>query len=605
MCGISGIFHKSPTGGETIQKLLSLMIRQQQHRGPDGHGLWISESHGIGLGHNRLAILDPSSAGQQPMHHASGSYTLVYNGEVYNWQSLRAELEQLGHSFSTRTDTEVILAAFSQWGENCVPKFEGMFAFAIFNHKDSTLFLARDRIGKKPLVYAAGDYGFVFGSEIPAVLCTSFVPREINAAALFSMFMQNLRHIPDPLTLYQQIHRLPPGHAMWVKQGCIQKIYAYWRSPIKPDSMGPLALRTALDHAVRSRMVADVPIGVLLSGGIDSTAIAALMQQHSSQPVRSYAMGFDANDEDLLRAQVAAKAIGTEHQELYFDANVQLNTLQKLLATYGEPIALLPLLYSYALAQKIYDDGGRVVLAGHGADELFYGYTGQFRTARLGIGIDFMTPFLPPVGHRKAALYDLVWNSVISKISDEHIKCPLNGIMGRWGEFRGKSSSHYVDEASFVGLMVENQHSIQIAGDLPMMMAGIEMRSPFLDQQIVAYSLHEAWQNKIDFRFPKTLKKVLRQSVADLVPAQLLNAPKRGFGYGIPEWRVLSESWRSAADEAFHNFNDLGGIFSRRKIGRIWQSFCARPEYHPSTALLMKCFVVQVWVKNQTNIPAP
>lgn len=619
MCGIGGIYLK-PGVRLDIGKNLDAMLDIQRHRGPDSQGLWLAEDQHLGLCHSRLAILDLTEAGNQPMHSADGRLVIVFNGEIYNHKELRKELEIKGAIFRSHTDTEVLVEAYRQWGEDMLHRLRGMFAFGIYDHLRRMLFCARDRIGKKPFVYAETPNGFAFGSEIPAVLTMPGVDREINRDALAGMLLHNVRHIADPYTAYLGIKRLRPGHAMLVRDGYIEKSWPFWKPEPSTSEITPRQLREKLEEAVQLRMVADVPVGAMLSGGVDSSAIVAMMARHSTEPIRTYALGFDPADEDLRRARVMANHLGCVHREFYFNANRQWDVFRKLIHTHGEPIMLLPLIHAYELCEGVRDDGIKVVLGGHGADELFYGYTGHVRTARLSAMMAAVGPFartaasvigatnrsplfsmlasLP--GERKAAFYRRCeardWSSVLSPDALPVMHNVVADELAYWG--RACPSKRFIDESNFCALMVENTHSVTISSDLPPMLASVEMRAPFLDQKVVDFALATPVGKKVPWIAPANrLKWILRQAVRDLVPHELLFAPKRGFGFGIPQDEVLRGPWRAHGDELFSDPHDASGLFDPNALHTAWEEFKQRGS--GGSNVVPNMLAIQYWLQSE------
>ncbi|MDP1957151.1 MAG: asparagine synthase (glutamine-hydrolyzing), partial [Rhodocyclaceae bacterium] len=594
MCGIGGVYCR-PAATLDIRAICERMLAHQYHRGPDGSGVWLASTSHVGLCHNRLAILDLSPQGVQPMTSADGALVIVFNGEIYNWQALRARFMGQGISFRTGTDTEVLLAAYEEWGVEMLSHLRGMFAFALYDARTDVLFCARDRVGKKPFVYTETPTGFAFGSEIPAVLSMPGCDRELNREALAGMLLHNVRHIVDPHTAYRGIKRLRSGHAMLVRGGRIEKSWQYWRPQLSISDITPCRLREKLEEAVQLRMVADVPVGAMLSGGVDSSAIAAMMTQHSREPIRTYALGFDADDEDLRRARVMATHLGCTHKEIYFDADRQWDVFRKLIHVHGEPIMLLPLIHAYELCEAIRDDGVKVVLGGHGADELFYGYTGHVRTARLSAIMAAVGPFArmaasmigtsrspllsllaAPPGERKALFYRHCeardWSAVLNPDARVTMHNVVADELAYWG--RACPSRRFIDESNFCALLVENTHSVTISSDLPPMLASVEMRAPFLDQEIIDFALATPVRKKVPWIAPlNRLKWILRQAVRDLVPHEQLFAPKRGFGFGVPQDEVLRGPWRGHGDELFASPHDAGGLFDPNALRTAWQEF--------------------------------
>jgi asparagine synthase (glutamine-hydrolysing) len=614
MCGIGGIYLK--TAGElSLGPYLQRILDIQRHRGPDADGLWLTQDQNLGLCHNRLAILDLTESGNQPLHSVDNRFVIVFNGEIYNHKELRRDLELKGASFRSHTDTEVLVEAYRLWGEDMLQKLRGMFAFGIYDRESKNLFCARDRVGKKPFVYAQTTSAFIFASEIPAVKQVDGVNKAYDHAAIAAMLLHNLRHIPDPHTAYQGIKKLRPGHAMVVRDGEVQRTWRYWTPTPSIDTITPERLREILEESVRLRMQADVQVGALLSGGVDSSAIVALMQEQSSSPVHTYALGFNSEDEDLRRARLMAEQLGTRHREFYFDPEDQWKSFENLLRIYGEPIMLLPLLHTYALSRAIQEDGIKVVLTGNGADELFYGYTGHIRTLRASRWLDRFAPIrklLSPLrstrlgwltakpGERKATWYRSLANSEWVHFLSADAQADLANVVAEelayWGDLC--PSPHFIDESNFVGLMVENPHSVTIAGDLPAMAASVEFRSPFLDQEMVSFALATPADKKIpDLKNPNWLKAILREAVSDLMPDRLLKAPKRGFGMGIQEASVLKGPWRQLASQMLESADDVQGMFDPVLIRTEWQGFLKGTRTANRSA---KQLAIQVWLKSQT-----
>ena len=311
-----------------------------------------------------------------------------------------------------------------------------------------------------------------------------------------------------------------------------------------------------------------------------------------------------------------AQQLGTQHKEFYFDPNKQWKIFNQLIGTYGEPIMLLPLAHAYTLCRAIRDDGIKVVLTGNGADELFYGYTGHTRTLRISRWLDRLAPIRPLLkpliktqlgwvaakpGERKAAFYDAInqatWQHCLSDDAMATLSNRAEEELSYWGELC--PSEHYIDESNFVGLMVENPHSVTIAGDLPAMAASVEMRAPFLDQEIISFAMATPADMKIpDINNPDWLKAILRDAVSELIPASLLNAPKRGFGMGIQEAQLLKGAWRSHADEWMENPKTADGLFSEEKIRKQWRGFV---NGNGAASQIAKLLAVQSWLRGEMN----
>ncbi|MGK2953836.1 MAG: XrtA/PEP-CTERM system amidotransferase [Thiobacillus sp.] len=374
MCGITGIFDTRGVN-EISRDLLHRMNETQFHRGPDEGGLHLEP--GVGLGHRRLSIIDLST-GQQPLFNEDGSVVVVFNGEIYNFQELVPELEALGHQFRTHSDTEVIVHAWEAWGEACVNRFRGMFAFALWDRNQETLFVVRDRFGVKPLYYAFLDSGeFIFGSELKSLMVHPSLRRDIDPLAVEEYFAYG--YVPEPRTIFKQAYKLPPGFTLTLKRGETRALpKQYWDMPFTPvavkseaDAMSELVDR--LQESIRLRMIADVPLGAFLSGGVDSSAVVAMMATQSSTPVNTCSIGFDdpAFNEIEFAQQVADRYHTQHHVETV--ASNDFSLVDKLAGVYDEPYAdssALPTYRVCELARKHV----KVALSGDGGDEHFAGY---------------------------------------------------------------------------------------------------------------------------------------------------------------------------------------------------------------------------------------
>jgi len=613
MCGIGGYSLKDK-GNIYGLRILENILETQKHRGPDAQLLWEKSETKIGLCHSRLSIVDLSNNANQPMHTIDNMLSVVFNGEIYNWKELRKELENKGYLFVTQSDTEVLLHGYKEFGFELPNRIQGMFSFALYDHSENIIFCARDRIGKKPFVYTDTKDGIVFASEIPSLTNIYNCDTSYNHSALASMLLNNMRHIPDPYTAYNGIQRLRAGHAIIIKRGKIDKLWRYWKPTEMTGIITPQRLRETLEQAVSSRMEADVPVAAMLSGGVDSSAIVHLMKKKGCDAVRTYALGMDRDDEDLRRAREMARFLGCQHKEYYFNPETQYENFKNIIATYGEPIMLLPLIHTYELCKNIRKDGIKVVLTGHGADELFYGYLGHQKTALLSDILRIAEPFsvlsklIPkkyintplallkaPKGRRKAAMYrnleNNVWGNVLSQDAKHNIVNLAAEELEYWGDI--SNSRYYIDESNFCGLMVENTHSVTTAGDLPAMMASVEMRAPFLDQNIVEFALATHYRDKVHRTDATKLKWILKKAVEDLMPKELLYAPKRGFGNGIQEKDILLGPWRERAEAVFSEIDDLGGLLDSSNIKKTWNKFSSGGQVDAS--LIAKIFSIQIW----------
>lgn len=620
MCGIAGILTRDADPNLATQ--VAGMTAALRHRGPDGEGQWLAPDGRAALGHTRLSIVDLSPRGRQPMANEDETLWLSFNGEIYNWRALRAELEHRGHRFRSDADSEVILHLWEDEGEDALLRLRGMFAFLLYDARTGRLVAARDRVGKKPLVYASWDGGVAFASEIPALAELPTVDHGIDGDALALYFLDSMRHVPDPWTIYRGIRRLPPGCAMTVENGSVERVWRYWHPRLDRRETTASQVADALDGAVALRKEADVEVAALLSGGVDSSAVVQSMVAAGAEGLRTYALGRDADDDELPRARAMAERIGTRHKEVLFDPERHHDGLEELLARYGEPIALLPLVHTLQLCRAIQADGIKVVVTGHGADEIFFGYSSHLQQALLSRVEAFVPAFVRPIwrfvarvaplperlrlallvlaappGRRRAALLRRSAEAVWPRILVSRALPNAARLIKEWVANLpvGPQPSAYVDEAALTALLSENAHSVTIAGDLPAMAAGIETRSPFLDHEVVDLALATPYGRKIkSLRNPTGLKWVLKQALKGRVPDSLLFAPKRGFGTNIQESDLLTGPWRARVERAFSAFDDLDGLLDADAARALWRSLQERPSARLAQ-MVFKLYVVQLW----------
>ncbi len=557
------------------------------HRGPDDDGLVVAGP--AALGHRRLAIVDLTASGHQPMASADDpALTLVANGEIYNHLALREELVARGHSFSSRCDVEVIVAAYREWfgaeGAGFVEHLEGMFAFALWDAEARRLVLGRDRLGQKPLVYAEVDGGFVFASELGALAADITVDRTFNDQALADVLA--LRVVPHPRTAWRGAAKLPPGHVLvreLSESGDVQmSLERTWRVAPGSDVGAALTLREAaqgvrerLDAAVRARLMADVPVGVLLSGGTDSAAIAALAARHTSERLATFTLGFADADpawDERDRARKVARWLGTDHTEVVLDpAHFDLvdDVLDPLLAHFGEPFAdtsALPTwLVSRCAAREV-----KVVLTGDGADESFAGYD-RYRalalreTLRAGwaapvrSALRWVTPGEAPTQRSwRTRLARFAGGLDVSARHANHLwrvtapPSTWHALLTDEGRIRLGTPGHYgpdiaddvapfrLNDALALDLECFLADDVLVKLDIASMAHSLEARSPFLDRRVVEFAASLPGRHKAP-----PAKRVLRCALADVLPPDLRGGPKRGFGAPIARW--LGGPWASAA----------------------------------------------------------
>lgn len=544
------------------------MIR---HRGPDGDGVWIRP--GVGLGHLRLAIVDLSPSGAQPMTSRDGRFTVVYNGEIYNFRELRAELEGTGVVFRSASDTEVIVEAYRRWEEDCVEHFRGMFAFAMWDEETKQLFFARDRIGKKPFFYRTlKDGSFAFASEMKALI--PLEPVSIDESDLRVFF--GLQYIPSPRTGYKELYSLPPGHRGFIQEGNVRiESYNDWDALRVRDVKNiDGEIRSRLEDAVRLRLLADVPVGAFLSGGVDSAAVVALASKHVNRPLRTYTMGFpEIGMDERAEARAISKIFKTDHQEFEATSGRLAEIAEKVIAQYDAPYADSSAIPLMLLANETANEV-KAVLTGDGGDELFGGYKRYAwfhqadRLRRLGLSwpaISLAWGAWAVTGHdprfrrfaqtleglRKSygrGYADLFTGSYFTRDDEPALLRPeffsrtsgdgaTDWIAAQYREADGVDGAMRFDLTSYL------PDDLNVKMDRATMAYGLEARAPFLDQEVVALALGLPLNEKINQR---NTKIALKRALKGIVPDEVLNRPKRGFQVPLAAWfrGPLKQYWR-------------------------------------------------------------
>ncbi|HDY73042.1 MAG TPA: asparagine synthase (glutamine-hydrolyzing) [Candidatus Jorgensenbacteria bacterium] len=585
MCGINGLYHFN--NSKTIKEAELVKMRDTLiHRGPDDAGIYISSDKKIGLGTRRLKIIDLTAAGHMPMgicsHNSKLSVWITYNGEIYNFQELRRDLEKRGHKFKSRTDTEVILKSYLEWGFNCVNKFNGMFAFAIWDENKKILFAARDHLGIKPFYYAVQDGAFYFGSEIKAILAHPDFKKELNEEGL--SYYLTFSSVPAPFTMFKDIKKLPAAHYMIIKNGIIEE-KEYW-NPVSESllSYGVDSLtendyieqvKSLLRNSIKKQMVSDVPFGCFLSGGIDSSTNAALMSETLGHPVETFSIGSHFEEyNEFQYSRKMAEFLGAKNHEIVIDENDLRHFLTKF-AYHADDLngdyVCFPMFY---LAQLTRQKGVTVVQIGEGADEIFAGY-GTYLTAfklyqkwwrklrrfpgpiRRGVWEINKLFTAPKFDFYKEYLRRLVFNQepfwglaiAFSDYQKEKLVTP---------EFKKKIPlslsysivKNYYDEVTSIDPQADFLKKItylEIKHRLPelllaradkMTMAhSIEGRVPFLDRNLVELMLAAPTDLKFKNNEPKY---ILKKSVEGILPPEIIRRPKQGFSTPMNEWLKLS-----------------------------------------------------------------
>lgn len=567
MCGICGkvFFDRSRLiERETIEKMSAAL----RHRGPDDSGVYTS-GH-VGLGHRRLSIIDLSPAGRQPMANEDESLWLVCNGEIYNFEELRRELAALGHVFRSGTDAEVILHLYEEEGYGCVARLRGMFAFGLWDSRAQTLFLARDRVGKKPLVYTVADNAFIFASEIKALLEDPAVEVAVNDEALHHYL--TYQYIPGPQTIFRSIHKLPPAHTLVLRDGRLS-LQRYWKLSYGEKCGRPCEtayveeLTEIFGEAVRIRLRSDVPLGAFLSGGIDSSATVAFMSKSMARPVKTFSIGFEESDyNELEYARMVARHFNTEHTE-YTVRPDALDILPKLVRCYDEPFADPSAVPTYYVAQ-LTKQHVTVALNGDGGDESFAGYeryvASKFAEVYLRIPcavrrmlIEKAVGSLPYREHRwspvrrikrfiegcsgdlvqsylnwmcyftedmKARLYTPDFKERVYGIDSPAITAAL---------FRQADADNTLERLLFVDTNLYLPYDLLVKADIACMAHGLEARSPFLDHRLMEFAASLPPRMKLRGR---QTKYILKKAFERILPPSVLYRRKMGFGVPLQRW---------------------------------------------------------------------
>ena len=565
MCGIVGMVRGRDRAVDP--DLLRRMCDAIAHRGPDDDGYYINER--VGLGMRRLAIIDLAH-GQQPIHNEDRTVWIVFNGEIYNYQELRTRLEELGHTFHTNSDTEAIVHAYEQFGADCPRHLRGMFAFAIWDENKEELFLARDRVGKKPILYAHVGDELIFGSEFTALLLHPNVGREVLPEAIH--YYLSFMCVPAPLTAYRQIKKLEPGHSLRFTRTGEIKLERYWqpdfnqKAKLTEAEAGERAVEL-LREAVRVRLMSEVPLGAFLSGGIDSSTVVALMSEASSEPVKTFSIGFDEQDfSELHHARRIAEHVGADHHEFIVRPDA-LEVLPLLVEHYGEPYADSSAIPTYYVARETRRHV-TVALNGDGGDECFAGYE-RYAAMRLAEKyrrlpnalrehvIEQAVGMLPSSELRRSRVRDvkrflqaasmptveryLRWMSVLDRETKQELyaaefRQQLNGHdaaewLAPW--FAKANGAGVVDAALLADTMTYLPNDLLVKVDIATMAVSLEARSPFLDHHVIEFaaSLPEKYKLR-----GLTTKYLLKRVLKKLLPAENLERRKMGFGVPITHW---------------------------------------------------------------------
>jgi asparagine synthase (glutamine-hydrolysing) len=611
MCGICGLLGTRDDFAVS-EELVTTMRELIHHRGPDDGGSWHSPQHRVALAHRRLSIIDLSPAGHQPMSNEDGTVWVTFGGEIYNHMDLRPELEAKGHRYRSHTDTETIVHLYEEEGPRCVERLHGMFHYAIWDERTRELHLARDRLGKKPLYYAQPRGGFAFASEIKALLAHPALSAELDEEAFFHYL--TFVCAPAPLTMFKGIRKLGPAERMTVHPDGSLEIETYW-SPISTTAAEEVAslsepelearLLALLRESIRRRMMSDVPFGVFLSGGLDSSTNVALMSELMEEPVRTFSVGFEEHERynELEHARTIARRFGTDHHEVVIGSGDLESFLPDLVYHQDEPLAdwvAVPLHYVSQLARN---NGTVVVQIGEGSDELFHGYRSYISHAR------FQTRYWPPFqrvprplrravsrgttafarrfGHGIAhaqAIEDAAegrlpfWGGAIAYQGELKERVLSNGrahpdsyeiVQRFWREAEEQlPGADLLQKMTYLELKNRLAELLLMRVDKMTMANSVEARVPFLDADLVEFALALPPEMKVRNGNGKYL---LKRAVSGLLPAEIVNRPKQGFSAPVSEW-FRDELGERARREIRQSSLAERGLLDYEAIDDLWRA---------------------------------
>lgn len=611
MCGIAGFTRFFDSTGDISS--LKRMGDRIAHRGPDAHGEYLDDE--VGLCHRRLSIIDLSTAGNQPMFSEDGNLVIVFNGEIYNFVELRKDLEKKGYSFKTKTDTEVILALYQFEGHKCLDKLFGMFAFALWDKSKQELFLARDRLGKKPLYYYHSGRQFIFGSEIKSILEIEAVPKDIRHDAIYDFFVY--QYVPESKSIFKNIHKLKPGHFLTINKNSVN-VKQYWDVTFKDQSTASEQqiseeLLDVINTCTKQRMISDVPLGAFLSGGVDSSGVVALMAQNSPEPVATCSIGFDSKKYDEIQyAKQVADQYHTTHHELTVKENI-LDSLEHIAGFFDEPFAdqsLVPTFFVSQLAKtKV-----TVALAGDGGDENFAGYSkysvdqveNNLRSKIPGfIRRRFFSPFVNPLQKSNirsinragtllnamsrnpaegfyltnAFMTDSMWN----RLANDNLKREIDGYhpsIQTTQFYDAADAEDHLSRVLYADIKTYLVGDILVKVDRMSMANSLEVRAPILDHRVVEYAASIPSALKLHDR---EKKYILKKAFAGLLSPEILYRKKMGFSVPLAYW-LRHELKTTAEEKLFKAENGLSNYFKAYEVKNIWLEHQQEVRDH-STAL--------------------
>lgn len=623
MCGICGrIYHE--VDRKVDKDLIKRMSSVLTHRGPDDEGVYIKKN--VGLAHRRLSIIDLTPAGHQPMSNEDGSIWIVFNGEIYNYLDLRDDLQKRGHTFSSHTDTETIIHLYEEKGVECVHDLRGMFAFAIWDENKNRLFLARDRAGKKPVVYFHSEEGLLFASEIKSLLLDPSVNKNIDYTAIHHYL--TYQYIPSPLTIFEGIKKLPPAHYMIYEEGNLI-IKRYWdlsyQNKIQLPSLenyGEQFLEI-FQEAIKIRLRSDVPLGAFLSGGIDSSIVVAMMSRLMNQPVKTFSIGFEEEDySELPFARMIAKQYETDHHEFIVKPDA-IDILPKLVWHYNEPYAdssAIPTFY----VSKITRDYVTVALNGDGGDESFAGYE-RYLADRLADYYKFIPRLLRERIIRKAVDYlpysasrgsffrrlkrfvkgiseiperrYVAWlchfdNEMKEELYSSYLKEKVKNVDSEdltveW--YKKADGKTFIDKTLYVDVMSYLPEDLLVKVDIATMAHSLEARSPFIDHKVMEFAA--SLPSNLKLRGIET-KYLLKNVLSEFLPKEIVKRKKMGFGVPLDIW-FRNDLKEMAYDVLLSKKCVERGYFKRETVQRILDEHIS--EQYDHCYRIWSLLFLEVW----------
>lgn len=622
MCGICGFVSKQNITREQLKIMNDTMI----HRGPDDSGeeiYPIRNGYQVGLAQRRLSIMDLSPLGHQPMHSANGRVSVVYNGEIYNFQELKKELTD--YPFRSACDTEVIIAAYLKWGIDCISRLNGMFAICIFDREDDTVYLVRDRIGKKPLYYELSDGNLIFGSELKPLMAREGFQKKIRKDVLSRYLFQQYINAPD--SIFEQVYKLEPGGILQFRYGEV-KTWKYWdiknvyhemrKNPVTDYEQAKSELKALLQKAVKSRMIADVPLGAFLSGGYDSSLTTAMAQEASSEPVKTFSIGFhEERYNEAGYARAVAEHLGTKHTEMIIDEAEMFKLVESIPKYYDEPFADSSQIATM-LVSKLAREQVTVALSGDGGDEFFCGYN-IYENVRQAQRLDVLGGMVHGIcnlpGLKRAGLEGKLpfRVRVIAGNRDRESKTQFGA-----GNYVTRAQKMVLGEGQPCHFEIESCYGVSnwqirrmlldmdtyLPGDIlckvdrASMKYSLEARCPILDKEVMEYSFRMDHSLKYD---KGNKKRILKDIACDYIPKELLDRPKVGFGVPMDQW-LRGPLRDQLTDMCSREYLKKQGIFDADFTSDMIESYMKTGDKGPATGenyskLTWSFFTFQQWYR--------